>query len=130
MKFFLGSVILVGVAGCGKLNGDDAGADNAADGADASTTDTQEWERGVCDPNRPTLNQNENCDATLNAICQQWAQSVAVGAYGYSECLINPVTSMRYCYDPGCMPQCVTGQVCASNTPNGTRQCIQACFGL
>jgi len=133
-RAFVSLVLLLSPLGCGQLSGDDAGlADGAAESSapdDSSQNDVFDWDGGVCNPNRPNLNQMENCDDAQNSVCQQWAQSVAISAYGYSTCWINPVTTGRQCNDPGCSPQCMVGQVCASSQPNGPRQCIQACAGL
>jgi hypothetical protein len=133
MRVSVGILVSLAIVSCGKLSGDDGGPDDAADASsssDASNGDAPTWDGGVCDPNRPLLNQNEDCDTALNTICQQWAQNVAVGAYGYSQCSINPVTDNRFCDDTGCMSECLVGQVCASTTATGPRQCIQACAGL
>lgn len=133
----LACVLTLLTMSCGEIDRNDGGSADSANGSDSgmgsdlgdASPEGSSSDGGVCDPNRPYLNQNENCDSTLNAICQQWAQTAAVSAYGYSQCEVNSVTGRRECTDPGCAPQCFVGQVCASTSPTGPRQCIPTCAG-
>ena len=124
----LSLTLVAALLSCGRVSGDDGGLPDAS--ADTtSSSDVQGADGGVCVAERPTLFEYPTC-STANAVCQQWAQTAAVQEYGFSQCATNPVTGNLYCNDPGCTGECASGQVCASTTPTGQRQCIQACAGL
>ena len=120
---------VVGDADGGKVDGA-ADANQPSEGGDAPF-----WDGGVCDPHAPTF-PDKACDSTRNTECQQWAQSVAINAFGASMCVASG-GGFAYCGSPDCSgnccgggPVCDDGYVCASKTQGATRECIKACSGL
>ena len=124
---------------CGGVVGDADGGkvDGAADANQPSDGggDAPFWDGGVCDPHAPTF-PDKGCDSTRNIECEQWAQSVAIGAFGASMCVAFG-GGFAFCGSPDCSgnccgggPVCDDGYVCASKTEGATRECIKACSGL
>ena len=118
-------IILVALSRCG-------GVKNGGPGV---------WDGGPCPPNGPVLANTSECNDTLNAQCQAWAESMAIGAYGWSSCYIDENFGTACTLNPDCgggaggccgaLPErCVEGEVCASDTPSSAHHCIKACLGV
>lgn len=99
------------------------------------------WDGGPCQPNAPNLAGTYQCDGKMNAECQAWAESVAIGAFGWSSCYVHDNFGTACTSNPDCgggaggccgsLPQrCQEGEVCASDTPSGPHHCIEACLGV
>src|SRR5437016_4842448 len=89
---------------CGGVvsNGDGGFADGAVDAnqPNDSSGDGPLWDGGVCDPHAPTFS-DLGCDSTRDGVCQQWAQSVAIGAFGASMCVASG-GGFAACGSPDC----------------------------
>ena len=124
-----GSIGLVTLVGCGGIiDGGDASFSNS-DASDGANNDAPE----TCDA-EPPMFPDKGCNSARDAICQQWAQSLA--KFGASLC-ITPQGNYATCGGPDCNgnccaggPVCGTDQVCASVIANGPHQCVKACAGF
>lgn len=100
------------------------------------------WDGGPCFALPPHFDAYK-CDDSMNATCQSWAATVAIGGYGRSVCHEDSVNGLAECsVNPDCggdsingccgVPGqvCNDGEVCASDTAQGARHCIKACLGV
>ncbi len=112
----------------GVIQGDDA----AVLGDASSNQDAKADATCVITP--PPSFADKSCDAQRDAVCEQWAQTLAT--YGASICT-TPNGQFATCGAPDCNgnccgggPVCLTDEVCASLTPGGPHQCVKACAGF
>jgi hypothetical protein len=144
MKRFLGGalpVLFVSLAACGgEVTGPDAGQDGAtADVSDAMMADVT-LPDGFDFLNCGDLGQTYGgpCNASVEQECEKWTQDRAYGAYGHGRCQNDPSNTSSVCTlgdycltgEPcrcSAILVCAPGQVCYSDTPDGSTHCKPAC---
>jgi hypothetical protein len=133
-KFVLNSAFIMLVACGGEIGDSDGGGDGGSDGsADAVIADVvlpDGFDPMNC--NAQSITFGGPCNASAEQFCETWTRDRAFGAYGHGICQNSACTLGDYCPSPDmcqCSPIliCAPGEVCYSDTPDGSTHCKAAC---